>query len=281
MPTSALTTALGPALFGRFLDAPAHNPDFPLTHAQAALEFERMRATPPPQPLARPVLVLAGYHAWRLMVMSTARTLASLVGGPGGGAGIPKDHFHTIAYPFSSNLDSIARRVVRDVERMWPQGGGEPHRTAEIDVVGVSMGGLVARLAAQLPLVDGQKRLRIVRLFTLGTPHRGALLSDRLPDVLSDRAARDMRTGSPMLTRLNASLPTARYDLTCYARLNDRWCGATRCAPPGREPNWVSGLRFMSHTTITADTRILADIARRLRGEEPIARRCVTPPPCD
>ncbi len=254
-------------LLGRMLATSVENPDFPLTHAEAALEMERMRASPVlPK---RPILLLAGYHAWRLMVASTARTMRSLVGGPA-------EEYHSIAYPLSSSIEGMARNVVRQVEQVWPN--NEPHRTAEIDVIGVSMGGLVARVAAQLPLVDGQKRLRIVRLFTLATPHQGALLSSRIPGFLRDRAARDMHPDSRFLERLNASLPTAKYDLTCYTRLNDKWVGATKTAPPNREPIWVSGLRFMSHTTITADGRLLVDIARRLRGEEPLARRASTPP---
>ena len=278
MTTSALAQTFAlPArsLLGRLLVSHVHNPDFPLTHAEAALEFERMRAFPVAP--KRPVLVLAGYHAWQLTVASTARTLRSLVCGAGG----PTNHFHAIAYPLSFDIESIAKRVVREVDRLWPNDGNwEPHRTTEIDVVGVSMGGIVARVAAQLPLVDGQKRLRIARLFTLATPHRGALLADALPRFARDRAASDLRSDSPMLARLNAGIPTAKYDLTCYARLNDKWTGSTRAAPPGRDPIWVSGLRLMSHTLITLDARILADIARRLRGEEPLARRA-SPPPRD
>ena len=270
MTTSALNIAINSApgtLLGRWLASPVENPDFPLTHAEALLEMERMRASlVVPK---RPILVLAGYHAWRLMVASTARTMRGLVGGPA-------DHYHSMAYPLSSSIEGIARSVVREVGRIWPH--DEPHRTAEIDVIGVSMGGLVARVAAQLPLVDGQKRLRIVRLFTLATPHQGALLAERTPAFLRDSGARDMHPESRFLERLNASLPTAKYELTCYTRLNDKWVGAKNTAPPSREPIWVSGLRFMSHTTVTADARLLVDMARRLRGEEPLARRASAPP---
>jgi hypothetical protein len=269
MTTSALNPSLAPSLLGRFLAQPIDNPDFRITPEQLALDLERMRATPVvPQ---RPVLVLAGYHAWRLTVAHTASKIHGLVGGPA-------ENFHAIAYPFSSNIDAMARRVVAGVERIWPNSGsGERHRTTEIDVVGISMGGIVARVAANLHLENGQKRLRIARLFTLATPHRGAILAERLRP---DRAARDLHPDSPFLERLNATLPTAKYDLTCYARLNDTWVGSTRAAPPGREPIWVSGIRFLSHITISTDGRILADIARRLRAEPPLALRGSTPP-CD
>lgn len=266
MTASAIASTFTSGPVARWLDLPRENPDFPVTPDELALEVDRMRATPAlPQ---RPVLVLSGYHAPRMMVTRFARELHALTGGP-------IERFHAIGYPFATDIDAFARRVVREVDRVWPH--SEPHRTVEMDVVGVSMGGLVARVAAQLPLENGQKRLRIARLFTLATPHNGALLAER---IRIDRAARDMRPGSPFLERLNSGLPTAKYELTCYARLNDRWVGATRTAPPGREPIWVSGLKVFSHSTITTDPRLLADIALRLRNERPLSRRA-SKPPCD
>lgn len=254
--------AVGP--LPRWLALPHDNPDFAISQDDLTLAMERMRATPMAPP--RPVLILAGYRAWQFMAAHTTRRLHGLVGGPA-------DMFAPLAYPRCGDIERIARRVVRHVERTWPN--REPHRTTEIDVMGVSMGGLVARLAAQLPLEDGQKRLRINRLFTLGTPHNGAILASK---IALDRAAKDMKPGSPFLDRLNSTLPTAKYELICYARLNDRWVGATRCAPPGRESYWVSGTRVLSHAAITSDDRIIADVALRIRGEAPIARKPTRPP---
>lgn len=264
MTASAIASTFTSGPVARWLDLPRENPDFAVSPDDLALEFDRMRSMPVlPQ---RPVLVLSGYHAPSMMVTRLARSLHAIIGGP-------PERFHAIAYPFATDIDAIARRVVRQIDRVWPN--PEPHRTTEVDVIGVSMGGLVARVCAQLPLENGQKRLRIARLFTLATPHSGALLADRLR---IDKAARDMRPGSPFLERLNAGLPTAKYELTCYARLNDRWVGASRAAPPGREPIWVSGLKHLSHSTITTDPRLLADIALRLRNERPLARRASKPP---
>jgi pimeloyl-ACP methyl ester carboxylesterase len=257
-PTSA--TAVPPA----WLSRGPENPDFPLAPAELALELERMRATPVvPQ---RPVLVLSGWRAWRFMAEGVARRLRALVGGP-------EEMYHAVAYPLMTDLGAIARRVVRETERRWPC--ADPHRTTEVDVVAMSMGGLVARVAAQLPLDAGQKRLRVARLFTLATPHRGARLAGR---VAIDAAARDMRPGCPFIDRLNASLPTARYELVPYARLHDWWVGATNAAPPGRDPIWFAGTWLMSHVTIGADPRIAADIARRLRAELPLAAGPSRPP---
>lgn len=264
MSNSAIAGAFAAGPVAKWLALPHDNPDFAISPDDLALAIERLRATPMAPP--RPVLVLAGYRAWQIMVAHTARRLHDLVGGPA-------DMFAPLAYPHCGDIERIARLVVRHVEKIWPN--REPHRTTEIDVVGVSMGGLVARLAAQLPLEDGQKRLRINRLFTLGTPHNGAILAGK---IALDRAAKDMKPGSPFLDRLNSTLQTAKYELVCYARLNDRWVGATRCAPPGRDPYWVSGTRVFSHVTITSDERLLADIALRIRGETPIARKASRPP---
>lgn len=258
MPTSS--TRVPPA----WLRRGPENPDFPLSPAELALELERMRATPVVP--ARPVLVLAGYRAWRFVAAGVADRLRTLVGGP-------ESMYHAVAYPWSTDIATIARRVVAEAERLWPC--ADPHRTTEVDVVGMSMGGIVARAAAALPLDGGQRRLRIARLFTLATPHRGARLAAR---IALDGAARDLRPGSPLIDRLNAGLPTAKYDLVCYARLHDEWVGATNAAPPGRDPVWFGGSWLGSHLTIGADPRIAADIARRLRGEAPLAPAPSKPP---
>ena len=77
-----------------------------------------------------------------------------------------------------------------------------------------------------------------------------------------------MRTESEFLETLNAEEPD--YEIVPYARLGDEVVGASNAAPPGRNPWWVSRSWFFAHAGST-DMRILADIARRLRGEEPFA----------
>jgi hypothetical protein len=64
----------------------------------------------------------------------------------------------------------------------------------------------------------------------------------------------------------------------CYARLNDVIVGATNTAPEGAEPFWVSGSHLLSHIRGRSDPRIIADIARRLRGESGLAVRGTAPP---
>src|SRR6185369_10092730 len=118
-----------------------------------------------------------------------------------------------ISYTFGTRFDTLARTVIERVEATWPS--DNPEETVEVDVVGVSMGGLVARWAA-LPPADRfregaahnpgatGKRLRIRNLYTLGTPHRGAILANL---IAPDPIARDMRAGSGFLRTLDARLP--------------------------------------------------------------------------
>lgn len=243
------------------------NPDFTLTREEIALEWERMRATP--RSPERPVVCLAGYHAWHFMVAGLSTRLRMLVGGP-------REMWMAVSYPFTGDIRMCAEKVAARVKERWGEG-------TEIDVVAVSMGGLVARLGA-LPAeeggIGGLGRLNIARLYTMATPHNGAILANKVGGLRPDAAARCMKPGSGFLASLNGALPEAGYQLTCYARTNDTWVGATNTAPPGREPHWVGGTRFMSHVMITTDRLILTDIARRLRGETPVAKRA-TRPVCD
>ncbi|TVQ30881.1 MAG: hypothetical protein EA376_11495 [Phycisphaeraceae bacterium] len=162
------------------------------------------------------------------------------------------------------------------MEARWPS--SDPEWTTEVDVVAVSMGGLVARLGATEAFAEGEegrKRLRIRRLFTMATPHRGAALADLLA---LDSAASDMKRDSLLLRALDEALPSSEYEIIPYARTRDWTVGASRAAPPDCEPIWVDGPAFLSHATIAMDGRILIDIARRLRGEWPLAFRGSAPP---
>lgn len=181
----------------------------------------------------------------------------------------------SVAYVGAGDIREAARVVAGKVAARF----GADWAAREFDVVGISMGGLVARVLASPQ--DGGPALRIKRLFMLATPHRGAKLA-RV--VAPDRAARDMRPGSDFLGALDARLPSAGYELVCYAQLRDWWVGAGRAAPPGRVPIWTDtesvGARLFSHFQINFNRRVLRDVARRLRGEEPVARGGSWPP-CD
>ncbi len=260
---------------------PTVNTTFDIPAEVVREEWARMHREP--TGIARPLVVLNGYRAPGLTGWVIGYRLRMLTGASQGDVMF-------MSYPLSDNIDDLAQRVVRRVEQRWPS--DDPTWTREVDVIGVSMGGLVARLAASdiLQRAEAQraaasgdgnsaspsiKRLNVKRLFTLGTPHKGAKLASF---IAVDRASRRMRPGSEFLKLLDDALADASYELVCYARLNDMMVGATNTAPDGHQPIWTGNVFFLPHITITNDARITLDIARRLRGEEPLATGTTQPP---
>ncbi|MDX2148624.1 MAG: hypothetical protein SFZ23_13995 [Planctomycetota bacterium] len=230
------------------------NPSFPVTVEQAQRERERMMADP--RPLPRPVVVIAGWRSPRVSAMVAARELCSLTSGRSG-------DFLSVSYAWLGDIGLARREVELRVEAF-----ASPHGANEVDAVGISMGGLVARTLGA----------RVVRLFTLATPHRGARLARW---VRPDSAARAMKPGSAFLRELDAGRDGPR-EMVCYTHLRDWWVGSANTAPPGREPIWCdtrnSPDTLLSHFTVSSDVRILVDIARRLRGEMPLGGEGEPPP---
>lgn len=235
------------------------NPDFALSRSDMIAEADRMLREP--RNLARPLVLLNGWRSPGHSIWYLARRLRRLVGAA-------EEQLLTMSYPLADDIEAIAPVVsARVAERFGSMVDG-------VDVVAVSMGGLVARLAAAERALGGCA-LPVRRLFTLGSPHRGARLAKH---VWIDRASWSMRPGSAFLARLDAALDRAPYELIAYARLNDGMVGAKYASPHGSSPIWTGSTRFFAHWTICYDPGITLDIARRLRGEQPLAR-AATPPP--
>ena len=246
----------------------ARNPAFPVTHAEAKHRLRVMRTDP--AAVDRPVIYVGpfldpGLAQW-LFLHELRRYLepdAQIVG---------------LSFPPFLSLDDCRRRTVDLVQQHFPS--DDPTQTVEVDVIGFSMGGLVARYAALPPDADAghPRQLRIHRLFTIATPHNGAQLAP-LGGLVS-AAARKMRHGSAFMNTLNAALPDAEYQLIPYVRLGDFTVGPAWAAPPGRTPYWASNrpLQF-PHIMSFLDARIRADIITRLRGELPLTAATPAPLP--
>src|SRR5262245_15917374 len=127
------------------------NPVFQVDTAQVRAERARMRRDP--RPLERPVVILAGWRSPRLQGFGLADKLAPLTSGRA-------EDYIRIAYPLVGDLERALARV-RTVLSQRGVGGGRN----EVDVVGISMGGLVARMLAAQAESDGPVRIR--RLFTI------------------------------------------------------------------------------------------------------------------
>jgi pimeloyl-ACP methyl ester carboxylesterase len=168
----------------------------------------------------------------------------------------------TVTFGTALSFDACRSRVLQAVEAAFPS--NDPCETSEVDVVAFSMGGLVARYAA-LP-VQGEaprKRLRIKRLFTISTPHRGARVAT-LP--LPHPLLWSMRPGSPLLKQLDDGLADADYELHTYVQSGDLIVGEVNAAPVNYVAYRTSQERLDAHNAAPRDPRIKLDIARRLRG---------------
>ena len=234
----------------------AVNPSFPLSVSDAKRELEAMESAP--VELARPVVVAGGYLDPHLGPWWVSRCFRQYTG---------DRRFIDVSFFFCSTFDQCRMKLIEAVDAAYPN--DDPEWTTEVDVIGISMGGLAARHAAAPP-DDGAaspRRLRIRRLFTLSSPHLGARLAC-LPCFLE--LHRDMRVGSELFGRLNDETHAADYEIYSYVRLGDLIVGAENAAPPGRAPFWVSDRLFQpAHAAGAVDARIHADVARRLRGEPP------------
>jgi hypothetical protein len=234
------------------------NPSFPAAMRDAKAMLLQMQQDP--RPLRRPLVVAGGIHDPGFVAGRMAKALARAIE--------TDDLIITVTFTGrgTGTFDECRQRLIEAVETAF--GPTQGPTTVEVDVIGISMGGIVARYAAG-PRDDGGKRLRIRRLFTIASPHRGARLA-ALPTF--DRRVVDMRAGSDFLATLDAELPEASYELYAYARLGDFIVGAANAAPPGRNPWWVANPPFaLAHIGAPHDARIMADILRRLRGQEPLA----------
>lgn len=224
-------------------------------------------------PLERPLVVLAGWRSPPISARGVGARLAALLGVA------PRDIL-SISYPELESAHEALTKAQRLIEQRWPSGTRD--QTVELDVIGISMGGLVARLGAMPASIrpaasapNTGPRLNIRRLLTLATPHRGARLARW---IRLDEGAAQMRPGSPFLEALNARPPD--YELTPYVQLRDWWVGARNCTPDHRGAMWLDTRSPLSHFTINANRRVLLDVAARLRGL-PALCRGPSPPPRD
>ena len=242
------------------------NPSFSLTRAEARSAIKQMHAAP--KSLARPVVVLGGIHDPGFVPSHIADVVRDSVP--------DRQRIINVAFFETRTFDSCALKLISTLEETFPS--VDAIETVEVDVVAFSMGGLVARHAASHAFAARHgRRLRIARLFTISSPHQGADLA-RLPTL--DNRARDMRPGSPFLNSLDGDSDAGgEYPMFAYVRLEDGVVGEEHAAPAGMAAWWVPSGFTLSHMLAGHDKRILADILRRLRYEEPFSTEPPAPLP--
>ena len=231
------------------------NPSFAVPMAEAKAILRQMQDDP--RTLQRPLVVAGGIHDPGFIAARVARSVRRTMD--------PDDLVTTVSFTGrgKGTFDDCRDHLIGSVEKAFGTTNGPA--TVEVDVIAFSMGGLVVRHAAR-HRDDGGKQLKIRRLFTISTPHRGARMAG-LPTL--DHRALDMRQGSEFLAGLDEELSRAPYELYTYARLGDMIVGEQNASPPGRHPWWVANPPFgLAHIGAPHDPRIMADILRRLRDEQ-------------
>lgn len=242
------------------------NPSFPISINQAKAELRQMQKNP--VTLTRPVVVLGGWgDVLGLPPAELARQLRNATGDP---------RIISIGFGGCVTFDGCRDRLLKRIEKAFPSDHADT--TTEVDVIGFSMGGIVARYAATPSTEDATpRRLHVARLFTICTPHRGAFLANALP---AGPLAWDMRPGSVFMQTLDEQLEHAGYPVIPYARIPDTIVGAANTSPHDQTPYWLYAQPFTrSHGGAYKDPRIVADLARRLRNETPYSTNPPAPLP--
>jgi hypothetical protein len=210
-------------------------------------------------PLPRPVVVIGGF----VDPIFTATHVAGHVRRETG-----EERVLAVHPGWLLSFDDAAEMVVDAVEKHFP--GDDPDQTVEVDVIGISMGGLTARHAAA-PGGRFGKRLNIRRLYTTGAPHSGAQAAN-LFGVFGTAAA--MRSNSRFMNRLaerEQRTPEDDYDLIAWARGRDLTIGSAGLKLPahleGEFIHYPQAWYTPSHLWVYRDGRILRDIVRRLEED--------------
>jgi hypothetical protein len=263
------------ALLGGCVSVGPDNPAIKVSESQASDLLRKMERDP--KPLARPVVVLGGYRGPESETNGIMATLADATSGK-------VSDFAAVSYRWYDDLDEICDKIVREVNAKFPS--KDPASTIEVDVVGISLGGLAARWAAIPPeervrqgemawrREDGTmptKRLKIVRLYTVVAPHQGVTMSSFL--LPPGGVLADMGADSGVVTTVNRRLAEGKstYEVVAYGSPRDSISGDANFAPPGMKAVWTGGNLTGTHWAQIDNPIFYADIARRLRGEEPVA----------
>lgn len=232
---------------------PKLNPSMPVSSSEARGALERIAHQP--KRLSRPLVVVSGFNDMGIPARSLERRFRKV---------FRDQRIISVSFFGCRTFDSCADRLIAAVQARFPSQSAD--HTVEVDVVAMSMGGLVSRYAA-MPQ-RRERYLKIARLFTISSPHQGANLAG-LPTFQSTQI--DMRRGSPFLHKLNAA--GRSYEIFPYVILGDVIVGAKNAAPVGEVPWWLPAESVApAHSFSYTDDRIFLDIVLRLRSESPVTK---------
>ncbi len=191
----------------------------------------------------RPVIVVHGYAMNRASFHLLARRLAEAGYGP----------IYGFEYWTLGKVSSASRRLHSFIEQVCQQ-----HQCDQIDLIGHSMGGLVARY--YLTLGPGRHRGRVAHLVTVGTPHGGTVFSA----FGIGRAQVELRPRTPFFERLaHAPLPKTTKVTVIWSRADALVGTEDHAVWRGCEELVYEDL---GHVSLLYSRRVAAEIIVRLRS---------------
>ncbi len=189
----------------------------------------------------RPLILVHGYAMNRASFLALAARLAK------GGIG----PIYGFEYWSLSKVSSSSRRLDHYIEEICLRHGCE-----QVDVVGHSMGGIVARY--YLTLGAGRDRDRVANLITLGSPHGGSVFSM----FGIGQPNKQLRPRAAFLERLSAADPPANTRVAFVWSKADAMVGtAEQACWPGVEEIVYDNL---GHISLLYSRRVAAEICKRL-----------------
>jgi pimeloyl-ACP methyl ester carboxylesterase len=188
----------------------------------------------------RPIIVLHGYAMNRANFLPLATRLAAAGLGPVLG----------FEYWTLGKTASAARRLATYVDEVRAATGA-----AQVDLIGHSMGGVVARYYVQLGGGDGV----VKNLITIGSPHAGTDVSA----IGIGSPTKELFFGSVLLERLRtAPMPRRTRMTVIWSRSDGLVPGARQARVPGAEEIVYDDL---GHLSMLASRRVADAIIQRCR----------------
>jgi triacylglycerol esterase/lipase EstA (alpha/beta hydrolase family) len=187
----------------------------------------------------RPIILLHGYAMNRANFVPLAYRLARAGLGP----------IYGFEYWTLGRIAAGARQLGWFVDEVRERTGA-----GEVDIVGHSMGGVVARYYVTFAGGDGVVR----NLITLGSPHGGTDVSG----MGVGHPTRELVLGSKLVTRLTAA-PAPRHTRTCVI-----WSRADALVPGARQPPLPGAETILyddiGHVAMLGSRRVAAAVIERL-----------------
>jgi hypothetical protein len=162
--------------------------------------------------------------------------------------------------PLTGDIRTAAAMLGPHIERVCEESGH-----AQVDIVGHSLGGLVARYYVQC--LGGDARVRT--LVTLGTPHAG---TRAVPALAPHPLARQMRPGSAVLEELARPAPGCRTRFVAFWSDLDQLMipvESARLEHPDLQARNVK-VSGIGHLAMPVHGSVAAEIRRALSGPGPL-----------